>query len=285
MQAFRRHVRLLVLWVLTITTLTLANPLDRFGWLEFAAALLPLLLLVDRRVQREPALAIGVPALTLLWLLAPGEPRILSLLTAWGIYGVGVWLAARTVESLGELESIAGRVMFAHVDDATEEDFRLALDRELGRARRHDRSFAVLSAAAHPRSLESDAGGHFRSGLLRALAENRARLELGEFLRAELHVYADVAPVGGRVLAVVPEVDEDTLGVLIERLSSACDEHFEFDVQIGAGSFPRDALCADELIDVADRNRTAAKLRSLPERAIGRDSMPAADWQSPDVSA
>ena len=284
MHAFRRHTRLLVVWTLAISAVTLANPLGAFGWLELAAALLPLSLLVDRRLHRELALAIGIPALTLLWLVAPGDVPILRLLTAWAIYGVGVWLAARAVDSLVDLESIAGRVSFAHVDEATEEDLRLALDRELGRARRHDRSFAVLSAGADPRSLEADTAGHFRSGLLRALAENRARLELSEFLRPELHVYSDVAPVAGRVLAVVPEVDDDRLGVLLERLVATADERFDFDVQIGAACFPRDALCADELIEAADRQRTAAKLRSLPERPAGREPLPAS-WQSPDVSA
>ena len=85
MHALRRHVRFLVLWTLAVTALMLSNPLGGFGWLEFAAALLPLLLFVDRRIQREPALAIGVPALTLVWLVAPGEAPILRLLTAWAI--------------------------------------------------------------------------------------------------------------------------------------------------------------------------------------------------------
>ena len=136
MHAFRRHTRLLVVWTLAISAVTLANPLGAFGWLELAAALLPLSLLVDRRLHRELALAIGIPALTLLWLVAPGDVPILRLLTAWAIYGVGVWLAARAVDSLVDLESIAGRVSFAHVDEATEEDLRLALDRELGRVGR-----------------------------------------------------------------------------------------------------------------------------------------------------
>lgn len=282
MTSFREHIRLWALWMLVMPVAFLANPLGEFGWLELGAVLAPLALLVERRITRELALAAGLPGLTLIWLFAPGTTSIVQMFVAWAVFGVGVLLASRAIQSQSEIETIAGQVAYVPDDAESIERFRIAVDRELGRARRHDRPFAILSAAAHPRSLEADASGLYRTELLRTLAENRARLELRDFLSGDLHVYSDVAIDGARVLALVPEVDVDALELLLERLRNAADESLSFDVQIGASQFPRDALCAEDLIDVADRNRTTSKLRSLPERIAVRDADLGA-WRSPDV--
>ena len=282
MTRYRQNIRLWAFWILASATLMMANPWGKFGWVELAAAILPLVLFIDHRISRESALAVGLPALTLLWLVEPVGTSVARLLLAWTTFGGGVILASRAVRSHAELESVAGQVAFGPFDPEEALRFDIALERELGRARRHERPFAVLSAAAHPRSLEADASGLLRSALLRSMAENRARLELRDFLRAELHVYSEVAIDGPRVLGLVPEVDDDGLALLLERLNNAADELFDFEVQIGASAFPRDGVCADDLIADADRHRTAAKLRSLPER-VGPRANEALDWRSPDV--
>jgi hypothetical protein len=282
MAAFRHHLKLWAIWILLVSSLLMANPLGKLGWVELLATLAPLAMLIDRRIGREPALAFGLPALTLMWLADPASPSILRLLVAWFVFGGGVLLAWRTINSQSELEAIAGQVAFNPPDTAASAQFRLALERELGRARRHERPFALLSASARPSSLEADASGIIRSALLRSLAENRARLELRDFLRAELHIYSEVALDDSCVLALVPEIEHDTLEVLLERLKNAADEQFDFDIQIGAGCFPLDAVSADELIAAADRNRKASKLRSLPERVVGI-GIDDASRLSPDV--
>ena len=77
-------------------------------------------------------------------------------------------------------------------------------------------------------------------------------------------------------------LNTDTLEVLLERLTNAADEQFDFDIQIGASCFPLDAVSGDELIAAADRNRKASKLRSLPERVVGI-GIDEASRLSPDV--
>jgi hypothetical protein len=282
MNAYRLHIRIWALWILVVPALSMINPWGELGWIELAAALCPLFMLVESRIKREAALAVGLPALTLMWLFDSATTPLPRMLVGWVVFTIGVILAARTTRSQSELEEIAGRVAFAPHDPESVAKFHVALEREFGRGRRHDRPFAVLSAAAHPHSLDGDASGLFRSELLRSLAENRARLELEDFLRAELHVYSDVAIVGPRVLALVPEVDDDALAILVERVRNSAEKTIDFDVQIGAGCFPRDAICAEDLIEVADRNRTTSKLRSLPDRIAGRES-DLDDWRLPDV--
>ena len=170
MWGFRQRFRLWAVWILVISTLLMANPFGALGWVELAAVVGPLMMAVERRIWREAALAIGLPTITLLW-LADGEGgSVLRLLVAWVVFGAGVMLAARTIDGERELESIAGQVAFDLPEPAGFERFELALERELARARRHDRGFALLSVAAHPRSLESDPAGKLRGELLRALA-------------------------------------------------------------------------------------------------------------------
>jgi hypothetical protein len=282
MAAFRHHMKLWAIWILLVSSLLMANPWGKLGWVELLAALSPLVMVIDRRIWREPALVIGLPALTLMWLADPASSSIMRLLVAWLVFGGGVLLAARTINSQSELEAIAGQVAFNPPDTAASARFQLALERELGRARRHERPFALLSASAYPGSLEADASGLIRSELLRSLAENRARLELHDFLRAELHIYSEVALDGSRVLALVPEIENDTLAILLERLKNAADERFDFDIQIGSSCFPLDAVSGDELIAAADRHRKASKLRSLPERVV-RIGIDDASRLSPDV--
>ncbi|MEE8164176.1 MAG: hypothetical protein V3T64_01270 [Myxococcota bacterium] len=272
MSAFRHHLRLWAIWSLAVSGLLMANPWGQLGWVELAAALGPLVMVVERRVRRELALAIGLPTITLLWLADPAGASVSRLLIAWLVFGVGVMLAARTVDSQAELDTIAGQVAFAPPDAEAFERFEVALERELGRARRHERAFALLSAAAHPRSLEADPSGALRSELLGALAESRARLELRDYLQGELHVYSDVVATGDRVLALVPEIEGVALETLVERLHFAAGQRLDFDLQIGVSCFPHDAVCADELIAAADHDRTASKLRSLSERRLGAAS-------------
>lgn len=279
----RLHLKLWALWITGASVLLFANPWGRFGWVELAAIVGPLMMAVDRRIRREPALAIGLPVITILWLALPGDAGPVPLLLAWVVFGVGVLLGARTIDSHTELESIAGRVAFAPPDRRTFEQFELALERELGRARRHERPFVLLSVAAHPHSFDAEAAGAFKSELLRALEENRARLELHELLLSELHVYSDIVAARDRVLALVPEIDPASVAALIERIQRVAAENLDFDVQIGVGCFPRDAVCGEELIQAADRDRTASKLRPLPKQSVDEGVVVPAEL-APDVT-
>ena len=282
MSAFRHHMRLWATWMLSISALLMFNPWWDFGWVELAATFGPLAMAIERRIWREPALAIGIPTITLLWLADPAAATVPHLLVAWILFVGGVLLAARTMDSQMELEAIAGQVAFLPPGRESIEQFRLALAREIGRARRHERTFVVLSIGVEADSTSSKDPSRRHGELWQAVAENRARLELRDLLRAELHVYSEVAIDGERVLALVPEIGPSAIETLTERLRKSAHEHVDFPVQIGVGRFPQDALCAEELIETADKDRKVGNLLSLPERRIGVVSSEE-DELTPDV--
>jgi hypothetical protein len=266
MFAFLRDpMQLLSIWICVAAAALFAIPWGPFGWAELAALVGPLILGVDRRIRREVAFALGLPSIALLCILEPSISIVPRLLVAWSVYAMGLLLTARMIEGFRELETIAGHVAFAPTDNQSFDAFQANLEREFGRARRHEHTFALLSVAAHPRSIEVDAAGPYTSQLLRELAENRSRLELHELLVGELHVYADVVAARNRVLALVPEIDAPAAEVLVRRLQGAVQKELDFEAQFGVACFPRDAICLDDLIQAADQDRTSSRLRRLPE--------------------
>lgn len=265
---FLRHrLQLCSVWMLAATPALYANPCWQFGWVELAASIGPLILGADRRIHREFVVAVGLPGIALLCILDPTVPIVPRLLVATLVFVVGVLLASRMIAGLRALESIPGPIDIAPPKDRAFEEFKRAIEREFGRARRHERSFAVLSLAANPRSLKLDGPRGYPDDLLRKLAENRAHLDLSGLLARELHVYSDVVATGQRVLALVPEVEGAAAEPLVKRLQSAITRELDFDVQIGVACFPRDAICVDNLISAADRDQANPRLQCVPDRA------------------
>ncbi|HEB90594.1 MAG TPA: hypothetical protein ENI85_13565 [Deltaproteobacteria bacterium] len=270
MSAFQHHMRFWAIWMLSVSALLMVNPGWDFGWVELAAAFSPLVMAIDRRIWREPALAIGLPTITLLWLADPAQATIPRLLLGWGVFASGVVLAARTIDTQREIEAIAGAVACLPSDRESIDAFHKALAREIGRARRHEKTFVVLSIGVGPAAVPSATPHPVPDELWRSIAENRARLELGDLVRTELHVYSDVTIEGDRILALVPEIGPSATDALGERLRKAARARLGSDIRLGIGRFPHDAVSATDLISAADEDRKTDNLVPLPTGRIGR---------------
>ena len=269
---FRQGLRLWALWTLAITAALFLNPVGRFGGVELVACLGPLVLAAEPRLRREVAFGLGLPAITLLALIEPGGDPLIRLVTAWLVFAVGVWSIVRVMDGRRELEAIAGRVAFATESEDSLPRFMTALEREVGRARRHEKAFLVLALGADPRSVQNARPEAGRSGLLTALAERRAHLEMHELVTQELHVYADVARGPQSVLALVPEADPEIGERIVARLRESVRDELGFEVQVGVAAFPGDAISAEDLVLVAERNRKASNLRSIRESVEAMDA-------------
>ncbi len=82
-------------------------------------------------------------------------------------------------------------------------------------------------------------------------------ISMQKLLDSELHAYADIATIGDRVVAVVPEVSGVEYVQLLHRLATKAVTQLGGEIRIGLARYPRDAVCAAELVEAADRDRLA----------------------------
>lgn len=258
MLPFWRHpLQLASVWILTSTLALFANPFWPFGWGELAASVGPAILGVDRRIRPALVFAVGLPAIAGLCLQDATLSSALRVLVASAVFVVGVLSVSRM---------LAAPAPVLPSDASALDDFKRTLEKEFGRARRHERGFAMLSLAIEP-SVRTATGGLGDSiDPSRESVGNRANAELADLLARELHVYAEVVVARHRVLALVPEVEDAAAEALVKRIQSVIDREFPFHVQVGVACFPRDAVCVDNLIAAADLDRANPKLQPAPDR-------------------
>ncbi len=265
----RRHATLWAGWILISTLLLFTNPLIPFGWAELSASLGSLCLALDRRLRREMAFAIGLPVVALLAGVDGGGLSILRLGIDWGVLAVGILLGARAVDDQIELESIAGHLALGPDAERALAELRSEIAREIGRARRHERPFVVLSIAPHAHALAAESEGGGESRILAELARARWMIEVREVASRELHLYARAVATPDRVLCLVPETEPETVDALVARIRRSASQRLDLEVAIGAAAFPADALHAEGLVEAADADRASPRLSSVstPEPA------------------
>ncbi len=225
--------KLWVVWLAVALALLIAKPWGVFSWDEWLVVAVPLLL-IHAGVRPLYVFLGGLAASSLAWMFlgdqSGGWPELACL---------GVVLVVGTVIGfIATRDDRDGQSKLGLMDPLTNEDlFLAALNRELGRARRDEGSFAVLSV--------DQKEGH----------PDKSQRLVCEFLDAELRVYADIAQVGERVLALVPEVSDDQYEPMSKRLMARAKTSSCGEINIGLARFPLDAVCAKDLINVADRRR------------------------------
>lgn len=225
--------KLWLIWLVVAVALLIVKPWGGgFSWDEWCAVAAPLLL-IHPSVRGIDVLIVGVAVSSLAWIFlgdqSGGWPELACL---WGV------LAAGTVVGMGAARGAAeGRYASGVCLEQNENLFFGSLSRELCRARRDGSSFVVLSV---DRQAENSALS------LRCVCE---------LLDAELRAFADIAQVGERVLALVPEVDDDQYGPMLNRLMAKVESTDCGPIRIGMARFPQDAIFAEGLIEAADRKR------------------------------
>lgn len=258
----RQHWTLWAAWTLLSSALLFANPWATFSWPELFACVGALILAIDPRARRETLLAVGLPAIALLCLLDGEGASIARFAINWFVFIGAVLLGARAVDDQRELEAIAGHLALGQDPEQATSNFLVAVEREIDRARRHDRTFVVLSVAPHPRAL--DAGPPSERLVYRKLAKARWMLELADLLRDELHRYADVLPTYERVLCAVPELEDSLVNALTKRITEVAQRTRGLEIEIGVARYPQDAWGVTDLIDFADVQRPKPTLESVP---------------------
>jgi|GEM_PF-6642852 len=214
--------------------LVVAVPLGAWGLLGGIAAITPLVLLVKPRLYRRHALLIGLLAIVLVALVSGGAGGVLSVLASIGVLSVGIGLAP----GVSERRSLVDGAPVKYVENR--ESCLGLLAAEVGRARRHQRPLRVV-ALGYQDSTERTTNEHQLSLLKQAVQQ-------------EVHVYCPVYQFETHIVTVVPELQEEDLDALVNRLHAVINLQALPPVYAGVAAFPKDAVTSVALLDKALEN-------------------------------
>lgn len=218
-------------WIALASAFFTAVPLGPFGLLGWLGAVGPLLHRVVPSIGARRIALIGLGSIALLGLTGTGiawyEPFV-----AAGVFLFGLLLAPVPITGYEDPRQKA-------IGNETEEAMTLALTREIGRARRYDRPLALISASCD------------RSEYLR---------ELEAAFTSEMHIYAQTFLLDGRLMIVVPELDETAYKSLKQRVLKAAEARNLRSVTLGVVFFPSGECTVSGMLDIAQSDCKLFKL-------------------------
>lgn len=166
-----------------------------------------------------------------------------------------------------------------HAEHQPFETGQAQIYREIRRARRHQRSAALLAITAVDSSTESVAKRLQGTPLYRFLEEvQRETLDkyvsarIAELLVAELGDLAIVTKRDDHFVTLLPETDGDRVQEIIRKLQVASKEKLGLQLKIGATTFPDKAVTFETMLENAETEMLNAKAtingRSIEKAAV-----------------
>lgn len=217
------------------------------------------------------ALTIIVPPLrkVSLGVLLVGPIPIFLLLKAWlgyHIWGMAIPLTvteicvialttilARWVSNgLSEFESAIAHITIGQVGKLPEpfSTGQGEMYREVRRARHHQRPLTLMAIGVEEESIQV-ALDRMVQEVQQAMMKQYVLSGVAKTLCDELEDYNIIAQRNDHFLALLPEATPERLTDLIERLRRAVSEQVGVTLQIGAASFPEDAVTFESLVEKA----------------------------------
>jgi diguanylate cyclase (GGDEF)-like protein len=136
------------------------------------------------------------------------------------------------------------------------------LEREINRARRTERGFAIIFLDVDDLKSINDKLGH--------IAGNQALCRVAKALRESCRAIDTMARFGGDEFAVIlPEADEDAARGVAKRVADRLvtkHDGLPVSVSVGIAVFPTDGQGTDSLVSAADSGLYRAKSRSRAAR-------------------
>lgn len=213
-------------WIALASAFFTAVPLGPYGLLGWLGAVGPLLHRMVPSIGAKRIALLGLACIAGTGFIATGiawhEPVISAV-----VFLFGLLLAPVPITGYQE----PGR----EVSERTEDALMLALAREVGRSRRHNRPLTLISAGC-----DQD--------------ENLQALE--DAFTSEVHIYAQTFVVDGQLKIIVPELDETAYESLQQRVLKAAAERNLHSITLGVASFPSGECTASGMLDIVDNEQT-----------------------------
>jgi len=171
-------------------------------------------------------------------------------------------ILARWVSSgLSEFESAIAHITIGPVGKLPEpfSSGQGEMYREVRRARHHQRPLALMAIGVEEKSIRV-ALDRMVQEVQQTMMKQYVLSDVARTLCDELEDYNIIAQRNDHFLALLPEVTPEELTDLSERLRRAVSEQVGVTLQIGAASFPEDAVTFESLVEKA-----MAKMNGKPE--------------------
>jgi hypothetical protein len=220
-------------WIALISAVCMAFPLGPMGLLGWMAAVGPLLHRIAPSIGARRMGAVGLVMIGATILLS-AELHWYEMVLPPMLFLFGLLLAPVPITGYQDPGSEWSSANAEHL-------FRLALTREVGRARRHERPLTLISVACGE-------------------ADDLQMLEAA--IASQVHIYAQIFPVEDRLMVIVPELDKPDYAALEARVLQAARERHLHTLSLGVASFPAGECTASGLVDAVAEQRVFALGRS-----------------------
>ncbi|MEW5958567.1 MAG: hypothetical protein AB1801_12625 [Chloroflexota bacterium] len=176
-------------------------------------------------------------------------------------------MARQITYGLSEFEEVIAGITFGHVGKRPSffSEEQSVMYREMRRARRYERPLMVLAIKADQESLQV-AVPRVVEDVQQAMMKEYTLAGISRILNDNLQSFDTIALHDDYFILVLPETSTDQLPQISQRLEKAVKEKMGLQLEIGAASFPKEAITFESLIELAIANANQPQKPIFPSR-------------------
>jgi hypothetical protein len=200
-------------------------------------------------------------------ILGSGIPITVTELGAITLTGV---LAHQLARSLHEFESAVANITIGRIgkESTPFSSGQAEMYREVKRAREHDRPLTMVAMKVKESSMQV-AMHRMVEEAQRTMMKRYVQAGIARILSEELQDYDIVAQQDDWFILLLPETPPEEHARLAARLHQVIAENMRVDVEIGATTFPDEAVTFESLINLA-MHKAEDKLSAQPQSSLGQ---------------
>ena len=260
-------VAILIIWLFLFYNIErLSSPIDIT---DVAYTFVPLMVIVVMLVPRLRSIPLGalliapIPVFLVIKALVKssvwGESLPLTVTETCAI--VLTTLLARWVSTaVGEFESAVTRISIGQVNKLPKSSSvgQAKMYQEVRRARNYERPLMLLAVGVEEKSFDV-AQDRMVQEVQHAMIKQYVLSSVSKTLCSELEDYNTIAQSNDHFLVLLPEVSQDKLPELTERLRKLVAEQVGVTLKVGAAHLPGDAATFESLVEQATREMNAER--------------------------
>ena len=259
MKRMRFFVGVLVVWLFLLYNIErLSKPINLTDVAYTFVPVVALLIILIPRLLTVPLwawLGGAIPVFLLLkiWLRSRAWGASLPLtVTEACLIAVTIILARWVSHGVSEFESAIAHITIGQVDTLAEpiSTGQAEIYREIRRARHHQRPLALVAVGVEEKSIQVVLDRMVQE-VQQAMMKRYVLSDIARTLCHGLEDYNVIARTNDYFVILLPEVTAERLPDLLSRLHQTVSEQVGVCLQIGAASFPDDAVTFEALVDKA----------------------------------